>query len=390
VQSTLHESLVPYPTTKLVTNKPESSKSSWQKAVANYRNADLRRSVWQVVNTLVPYFVLWYVMLRSLEVSYWLTLALSPLAAGFMVRTFVIFHDCGHGSFFKSRRANDALGIVTGILTFTPYYRWRHDHAVHHATSGDLDERGVGDVWMMTVQEYLDSPLWKRTAYRLFRYPLIMVGLGPFFVFVIIQRFVRGAAGKRERYSVYWTNLALLGILILVGVTIGVKAFILVQLPIMIIGAAVGVWLFYVQHQFEGVCWERHNNWDCATAALKGSSFYKMPKVLQWFTGNIGFHHIHHLAPRIPNYHLERCYRENPIFQEVRPITLSSSLKSLTLRLWDEEGNRLVGFGYLKTASAKSALTSPRNQESPYQGRGFLARLFRQTVVLANDVVRWV
>ena len=176
-----------------------------------------------------------------------------------------------------------------------------------------------------------------------------MFGVGPFSVFVIIQRFAGGVLGKRERYSVYWTNLALLGIVILMSVTIGIKAYILVQLPIMIIGAAVGVWLFYVQHQFEGVYWERHSNWEYATAALNGSSFYKLPKVLQWFTGNIGFHHIHHLSPRIPNYHLERCYRENPIFQEVKPITLLSSLKSLRLRLWDEEQRKLVGFRHLKS-----------------------------------------
>jgi omega-6 fatty acid desaturase (delta-12 desaturase) len=353
VISTPYKNSVPSPTTELPAKRPGSSKSSWQKAVAIYQHSDRRRSVWQVVNTLVPYFVLWYVMLRSLEVSYWLTLALTIIAAGFLMRAFIIFHDCGHGSFFKSRRANDAVGILTGILTFTPYYRWRHDHAVHHATSGDLDKRGVGDVWMMTVQEYLDSPLWKRTAYRLFRYPLIMVGLGPFFVFVILQRFVRGATGKRERYSVYWTNLALLGILALIAATIGLKAYVLVQVPIMIIAGAAGVWMFYVQHQFEGVYWERHDNWNYATAALKGSSFYRLPRILQWFTGNIGFHHIHHLGPRIPNYHLERCYRENPMFQEVKPITLRTSLKSLRLRLWDEEGQRLVGFDYLKTVSAK-------------------------------------
>jgi omega-6 fatty acid desaturase (delta-12 desaturase) len=351
-----YEHPVPNLTAKPATNRPEPSKASWQQAVAHYRNAHLGRSVWQVVNTLVPYFVLWYLMARSLEISYWLTLALSPLAAGFMVRTFIIFHDCGHGSFFKSRVANDVLGAITGILTFTPYFRWRHSHAVHHATSGDLDARGVGDVWTLTVQEYLESSGWRRIGYRLFRNPLVIFGVGPVFMFAIIQRFAHGSTGKRERYSVYWTNLALLGILVLLGVTIGFKALVLVQLPVMIIGASVGVWMFYVQHQFEGVYWERHDRWDYATAALKGSSFYKLPKILQWFTGNIGFHHIHHLSPRMPNYHLERCYRENPIFQEVKPITLLSSLRSLKLRLWDEEGHRLVGFDYLKTVSPESTL----------------------------------
>lgn len=336
-------------------NRYKADRLPWQRAVAQYQHSDRGRSIWQVVNTLVPYIVLWYLMYRSLEVSYWLTLALSILAAGFLIRTFVIFHDCGHGSFFESRQANDIMGIITGILTFTPYYRWRHDHAVHHATSGDLDRRGVGDVWMLTVKEYLELSFWGRFGYRLFRNPLVLFGVGPLFVFLLVQRFSRGTTGKRERYGVYWTNLALLGVVVLMSAIIGIKAYILIQLPIILIGAAAGVWLFYVQHQFEGVYWERHDDWDYATAAVKGSSFYKLPKVLQWFTGNIGFHHIHHLGPRIPNYHLERCYRENPVFQEVKPITLPSSLKALRLRLWDEEHRKLVGFGYLKTLPAKGA-----------------------------------
>ena len=332
---------------------PGPNTSSWRQAVADYQHSDQRRSVWQVVNTLVPYFLVWYLMYRSLEITYWLTLALSVLGAGLLMRTFIIFHDCGHGSFFNSRQANDLLGFITGILTFTPYYQWRHDHAVHHATAGDLDNRGVGDVWTLTVQEYLELSRWRRLGYRLFRNPLVMFGIGPFFVFVISQRFVRGATGKRERYSVYGTNLALLGILALVGVTIGIKAYVLIQLPIIVIGATAGVWLFYVQHQFEGVYWERHEKWDYLAAALKGSSFYRLPRVLQWFTGNIGFHHIHHLSPRIPNYYLEQCHRENQMFHEVKPISLLASLKSLTFRLWDEEGHQLVGFGHLKTVSVE-------------------------------------
>jgi omega-6 fatty acid desaturase (delta-12 desaturase) len=243
-------------------NKPKSNKLPWQQAVAGYQHPVRRHSIWQIINTIVPFFIVWYLMYRSLEITYWLTLALSVLAAGLLMRTFIIFHDCGHGSFFKSRRANDTLGIITGILTFTPYYQWRHDHAVHHATSGNLDERGVGDVWMLTVHEYLDSSFWTRLGYRPFRNPLVMFGLGPFFVFVINQRFARGTAGKRAGYSVHWTNLALLGILALMGLTIGLKAFILIQLPIIVIGGGVGVWMFYVQHQFDGVYWERHDKWD--------------------------------------------------------------------------------------------------------------------------------
>jgi omega-6 fatty acid desaturase (delta-12 desaturase) len=292
-------------------------------------------------------------MYLSLEISYWLTLALSIPAAGFLMRVFIIFHDCCHGSFFKSRRGNNVLGAICGILTFTPYHRWRQEHSVHHATAGNLDRRGVGDVWTLTVREYLALSAWKRLEYRLFRHPLVMFGVGPFFVFVISQRFARGVSGKRERYSVYWTNLAVLGIVALISVSIGIKAFILVQLPIIMIGAGAGVWLFYVQHQFEGVYWERHASWDYEAAAIKGSSFYELPRVLQWFTGNIGFHHIHHLSPRIPNYYLERCHRENPMFQVVKPITLLSSLKSLELRLWDEEQRQLVGFGHLKTLPTK-------------------------------------
>jgi omega-6 fatty acid desaturase (delta-12 desaturase) len=296
-------------------------------------------------------------MYLSLGVSYWLTLALAVLAAGFLVRGFIILHDCGHGSFFKSQKANDILGVIIGILTFTPYYYWRHDHAVHHASAGDLDRRVVGDIWMLTVKEYLELSRWKRFAYRLYRNPLVMFGIGPIFTFLITYRFAGHTAGKRERRNVYQTNLAILAIVVLMSLTIGVEAYVLVQLPIMMIASAVGVWMFYVQHQFEGVYWERHENWDYVTAALDGSSFYKLPKVLQWFTGNIGFHHIHHLSPRIPNYSLEKCYNENAIFQEIKQTTLLSSLKSLTFRLWDEEPRKLVGFGHVKTLKDKRAMT---------------------------------
>jgi len=316
----------------------------WQKVVARYQTPDTRRSLWQMFNSLVPYFLLWYLMLLSLRISYWLTLALAIPAAGFMIRTFIIFHDCGHGSFFKSKRANDILGFITGVITFTPYYRWRHDHAVHHATVGDLDRRGTGDVWTLTVKEYQALPPGKKLAYRIFRHPLVLFTIGALGVFLVGNRFVPRSAGKRERASVHWTNLALAGIVVLMSLTIGLKAYVLVQLPVLALGASVGVWLFYVQHQFEGVYWERHERWDYLDAALKGSSYYHLPPVLQWFTGNIGFHHIHHINARIPNYNLEKCHRENPQFQQVKELTLLSSLRSLKLRLWDEERRELVGF----------------------------------------------
>ena len=330
-----------------VADQTETSQSSWRQAVAKYQSADRVRGLWQVANSIVPYFLMLYVMYRSLEVSYWLTLALSIVATGFLMRIFIMFHDCGHGSFFKSRKANEVLGIITGILTFTPFYNWRYTHAVHHATAGNLDKRGVGDVWTLTVKEYLALSPWRRLGYRFFRNPLVIFPFGAFFSFVISQRFAFGVTGKQERRSVYWTDLALLAIAVVASLTIGLKAYILIQLPIMVVASTLGVWLFYVQHQFEGVYWARHEKWDFVSAALKGSSFYRLPRVLQWFTGNIGFHHIHHLSPRIPNYYLDKCYRDNPMFQEVEPITLRSSLKSLGLRLWDEEQHKLVGFGYL-------------------------------------------
>jgi omega-6 fatty acid desaturase (delta-12 desaturase) len=334
--------------TKQITNNPIDREISWQQIVRGYQNPDLKRSFWQIANSLIPYLILWLLMVLSLRVSYWLTLALAIPAAGFMVRVFIIFHDCGHGSFFKSQRLNDAFGILTGIITFTPYYNWRHNHAVHHATTGDLDRRGTGDVYTMTVKEYVAASPLKRLSYRVTRNPLVMFTVGSLLIFSILNRFSFGAAGRRERHSVYWTNLALLIIVLLASFTIGLKAYLLVQIPILAIGTSVGVWLFYVQHQFEGVYWARHDQWDFYSAGYKGSSFYRLPKVLQWFTGNIGFHHIHHLNPRIPNYFLQRCHEENSIFREIKPLTILSSLKSLKFRLWDEDRSMLVGFGSIK------------------------------------------
>ena len=304
--------------------------------------------IWQLFNTLVPYAALWGLMYFSLRISWWLALPLAVLAAGFLVRVFIIFHDCGHGSFFPSRKANDIVGFITGVLTFTPYYHWRWEHALHHASSGDLDRRGTGDVWTLTVQEYLEASRWKRFAYRLARNPAVLFGVAPLFLFLIKMRFPAAKAGRRERHSVVWTNLAMVGVAAGMSWLFGLKAYLLLQVLIIMVSGTAGLWLFYVQHQFEGVYWERGTDWDYATAALKGSSFYKLPKVLQWFSGSIGFHHIHHLSPRIPNYHLEKCHRAEPLFQTVKPVTLFGSLKSLTFRLWDEQHQRLVGYRALR------------------------------------------
>lgn len=326
----------------------EKKSPDWKIATLPYQFPDVNRSIWQIINSLGPLILLFAGMYLSLKISYWLTLALAIPAAGFLVRTFIIFHDCCHGSFFKSKRANRIVGYITGILTFTPFERWQHDHSIHHATAGDLDRRGVGDVMTLTVDEYRALPPIKRFGYRLFRHPLIMFTVGPIYVFLISHRFALKKAGKRERMSVIITNLVLLVMVGSLSYFLGWKEYLMVHLPIIVFGTTAGVWLFYVQHNYEGSFWTRHTNWDFASAGLKGSSFYKLPRLLQWFTGNIGFHHIHHLNPRIPNYKLEACYRNSEIFQHVKPLTIRSSLKSLNLRLWDEPSKRLVSLAALK------------------------------------------
>jgi omega-6 fatty acid desaturase (delta-12 desaturase) len=321
---------------------------NWQKIIAKYQRPVKAKSIGQLCNTLIPYALLWIAMIKAFSVSYWLVLPLSVIAAGFLVRVFIIFHDCGHGSFFISRKANNFWGFVTGVLTFTPYHYWRHSHAVHHSHAGDLDERGWGDVWTMTVDEYLRASRWVRIKYRFARNPLCLFVIGPVILFLIVQRLPLNKVGKRGVRDIHLTNLGILLTACVISYFIGFKAYALIQLPVLMMAASAGVWLFYVQHQFEGVYWERHAKWDYVTEALKGSSFLKLPKVLKWFTGNIGFHHIHHLSPKIPNYFLEKCHRENPAFRKIRPITLLTSFRSLMFRLYDEQHQRLVGFGYLK------------------------------------------
>jgi len=322
--------------------------ADWKKIVLEYQKPSTLRAVWQVVNTLGPLMLIWYLMYLCLPISWWLVVPLAMLAGGFLVRVFIIFHDCGHGSFFKSRMANDIVGFVTGLLTFTPFYQWRWDHAIHHATSGHLDKRGTGDIWTMTVQEYLESSRWKRFAYRLARNPIVLFVIAPVVVLMGKQRFPSPGANKRERDSVHWMNFALLMMAVGLSAIFGIVPYLIIQLISMAFAGAAGFWLFYVQHQFEGAYWEREEDWDYATAALQGSSFYKLPKVLQWFSGNIGYHHIHHLSAKIPNYNLERCHKAHLLFQGVKPITLLSSLKSLKFRLWDEAHKQLVGYGRLK------------------------------------------
>jgi omega-6 fatty acid desaturase (delta-12 desaturase) len=330
----------------LPTPDPQTVDSSeeWKAVILRYQEPSTFRAVWQITNTLGPLVIIWYLMYLALSVSWWIVVPLAILAGGFLVRAFIIFHDCGHGSFFHSRAANDTIGFITGLLTFTPFYQWRWDHAIHHATSGHLDKRGTGDLWTMTVQEYLEASRWRRFAYRLARNPIVLFIIAPVFVLLVKQRFPSANATKRHRNSVAWMNLAILGMVLGLSAIYGVGSYLLIQLIAIATAGSVGFWLFYVQHQFEDVYWERTDEWDYTAAALRGSSFYKLPRILQWFTGNIGYHHIHHLSARIPNYNLERCHEAHLLFQGVKPITLFGSLKSLTFRLWDEQRKKLVGF----------------------------------------------
>ncbi|MDB6133556.1 MAG: hypothetical protein JWM59_1799 [Verrucomicrobiales bacterium] len=326
----------------------EEQTAGWKGIVRKYQNPSRWKSAWQLVNTLVPYVALWVLMYFSIGVSWWLVIPLAVLAAGFHVRIFIIFHDCTHGSFFKSRRANEITGFITGILVFTSYHHWRWEHSVHHSTTGDLDRRGMGDVWTLTVQEYLESSRARRFAYRLARNPLVLFIIAPLVLFLILERIPTPKAGKKERRGLHFTNLGILLVACGLVSIFGFGAWLVIQLTILTIASAAGVWLFYVQHQFEDVYWERRPDWDYAKAALEGSSFYKLPRILQWFSGNIGFHHIHHLSPRIPNYELERAHNAEPMFNSVKPLTIRTSLKSLGFRLWDENRRRLTNFKAVK------------------------------------------
>jgi acyl-lipid omega-6 desaturase (Delta-12 desaturase) len=303
-------------------------------------------------------------MLGSLEYSYAITLFLAVPAAGFLIRLFIIQHDCGHGSFFRSRAANDVLGFVLGVLTLTPYSYWRRTHAIHHATSGNLDQRDIGDVTTLTVKEYLRLPLWKRVRYRLYRHPLFFLGIGPVYLFVIRHRFPPNLqrTGRRGRNSVLMTNLVILAVIVVMWRTVGLQAFLKVQVPITVIAATAGVWLFYIQHQFEDTYWEKGGAWGFYAAGLRGSSFYDLPRILHWFTGNIGVHHVHHVCSRIPNYRLLECLRENPALEQVKHLTLWQSLNSIRLKLWDEDIRKLVGFKHLrKLKLARSWCPSENN-----------------------------
>lgn len=319
---------------------------AWYIILSNYREPSIVKAGWQVINTLIPYCLLWLLMIWSIQGSYpySLTLALAVLASAFLVRIFILFHDCVHGSLFRRKGADTFFGYFFGVMVFTPFEDWRFSHLRHHASYANLDARGYGDIWTMTLTEYKSSPRWKRLFYRIYRNPLVLIGLGALFSFLLRYRLPSRKSTRKERMSVVFTNLLIIGVVMAASWSIGWRTYLLIQLPVIWIAGAEGVWLFYVQHQFSGVYWARKGEWDALRAAMEGSSFYRLPAVLRWFSGSIGYHHVHHLGPRIPNYRLKECYDAIPALQAREPLTISKSLSAISLKLWDEQRKELVNF----------------------------------------------
>lgn len=321
--------------------------------LAPYRNPGYREAFAQLASSVIGFAASWTAAYLALGLSYWLTLACGIVAAGFTLRLFMIQHDCGHGAFFPSHALNDLVGAVIGIVTLVPYTYWRKTHAIHHKTSGDLDYRTFGDILTLTVKEYHALSWFGRLKYRLYRHPLVLLGIGPVYQFVIKHRLPLDIPKNwhREWFSVFYTNLGIIMILAIVWVTIGFKSFLLVQVPITIVSGSIGVFLFYVQHQFEDTYWREHPEWDFHAAGLQGSSYLVLPRLLQWFTANISLHHIHHVNSRIPNYRLQKVWDEQPVFRHVTRLTLWDGVKTLRLGLWDEVASRLVSFREARAAA---------------------------------------
>ena len=323
----------------------------WYPSLKKFRNPDNGKAIKQLLNTLVPYCCLWYLMILLIQsgYSYTLTLILVLPAAAFLVRLFILFHDCVHGSFFKSKKANTFFGYLLGMLVFTSLDDWRFSHLRHHVSYANLDVRGFGDVWTMTLKEFEDSPKRLPLQYRLYRHPMVLLGLGALFNFLLSNRLPTSTVKRKEHMSVLFTNLLILSVFLIASKVIGWKTYLLIQLPVLLLAGATGIWLFYVQHQFEGGYWARKSQWEPMRAAMEGSSFYKLPSILNWFSGSIGYHHIHHLNPRIPNYCLRQCFDAIPALQAKKPLTMMKSLSSVRLKLWDEERQRMVPFPVRKT-----------------------------------------
>jgi omega-6 fatty acid desaturase (delta-12 desaturase) len=333
---------LPPPATAVPNVDSDSGPAFWRASIALHENPTWGRSLVDLATSVAPYLVLTVAMYLCLDVSVWITLALAVPAAGFLMRTFIVFHDCTHGSFLPTKRANVWLGRFTGLLVFQPFANWGHNHAVHHGTAGDLDRRGTGDVPTLTVDEYA-SRSWKgRLGYRLFRNPLVMFGIGPIWSLMIGPRFWSSKQRPRQRHSVLITNLVLAIVIAAISLLVGFQSWLIVQVPTAVLAGTLGVWMFYVQHQFEDVYWERSESWSYAAAALQGSSYLKLPKPLQFFTGNIGLHHVHHLSAKVPNYNLQRAHDENQIFDDVPVLTVRDGLHAIRLKLIDPVSGRLL------------------------------------------------
>jgi acyl-lipid omega-6 desaturase (Delta-12 desaturase) len=320
---------------------------NWTQKLARYREPHHGRSLIEIAVTLLPFVGLWSLSWWVIHLGYWeLSLLLALPAAGFLVRLFMIQHDCGHGAFFRNRRMNDWVGRVFGVLTLTPYDFWRRTHSAHHASSGNLDRRGLGDIDTLTVAEYNKKSFAGRFRYRLYRHPIVMFGLGPAYLFLLQHRWPRGLmrAGWDPWLSTMGTNLAIAAIVATLIWFVGVGPFLLIHLPISLLAGTIGVWLFYVQHQFAQASWDRADDWNLFDAALHGSSYYDLPGVLRWFTANIGVHHVHHLSSRIPYYQLKRVLQENPGLKDINRLSLAQSFSCVRLVLWDEDQRRLVTF----------------------------------------------
>ncbi len=350
----------PGPAQPPVESREPRPEPAWRETLAPYAQAHNGRALLGLATSVVPYLALSFAMYLAIRVSDLLVLAVAIPTAAFLVRTFIVFHDCSHSSFLAARRANAWLGTVLGLLLYSPFLRWQHDHAVHHATSGDLGRRGVGDIRTLTVAEYSALPRRGRLGYRLVRSPLLMFGLGPIIAMMIGPRFVARGARPRMRRSVLATDLALAGLIGMLCWLIGWQDYLLVCAPPALLAGSIGIWLFYVQHQFEDAYWENAGDWNYADAALRGSSFLNLPPPLRFCTGNIGYHHVHHLSARIPNYNLRRAHEENPIFHDVPTLSLWDGVRAVGLKLWDEDRGRMVTFAEARNALPRHHASDPR------------------------------
>jgi omega-6 fatty acid desaturase (delta-12 desaturase) len=337
---------------RMVSAQPETARD-WVGVLAQYRDPDTSRSIFELAVTLVPFFMLWGLAIWSLSVSWWLAFGIAVVNAGFLLRLFVIQHDCGHGSFFRDRKWNDRVGRVLGVLTVTPYAVWRQGHSLHHSGSGNLDRRGIGDIHTKTVAEYNAMSAWSQFGYRVYRHPLTVFGLIPGYVFLLQNRLPAGFMGAGRKYwiSAMGTNVSMLLIAAVLVYFIGLWAFLMIFLTTTMLAATTGVWLFYVQHQFEATHWDQGPDWNMHDAALHGSSHYDLPPVLRWLSGNIGVHHVHHLNSRVPFYRLPEILQDYPDLGDIGRMSIRESLNSVSLRLWDEDSRRLVSFAGVRASA---------------------------------------